>query len=160
MRAVFLDRDGVINRMIENGYVLKWEDFEFLPGVDQAISYLNTKNIPVIVISNQACVGKGLISMEGLKAINDRMLQELGSKSASILDVYVCPHVEKDNCDCRKPKPGLLIRAAREHGIDLKSSIFIGDSDSDVEAGKRAGCATYLLKKGEELLPVVKRLIH
>ena len=159
MKVVFLDRDGVINKKIENGYVLDWKDFEFLPDVDRAIKLLNEKNIPVIIISNQACVGKALISDSKLNDINNRMIRELGSKGAWIDDVFVCPHRSDENCDCRKPKTGLFRQAAAKHDIDLKGSWFIGDSDTDVEAGKRAGCRTYKIKEGDPLPRVIKQIL-
>ena len=159
MKVVFLDRDGVINRKIENGYVLDWKDFKFLPDVDKAIKLLNEKDIPVIVISNQACVGKGLITIDKLNDINNRMVRELGSKGAWIDDVFVCPHKKEDNCDCRKPKTGLFRQAAEKHDIDFKGSWFIGDSPEDVEAGKCAGTSTYLLKKDENLMSVVEKIL-
>lgn len=160
MKAVFLDRDGVINRMIKGGYVLKWEQFEFLPHVAEAISLLNKSNIPVYVISNQACIGRGLITLDGLNAINRHMVNELQEKGASIDDVFVCPHTPEDKCDCRKPKTGLFLQAKKLHPqISFKDSWFIGDTDSDVEAGKAIGCRTYMLKNGEDILDVTERLL-
>jgi len=159
VKVVFLDRDGVINKKIENGYVLDWKDFKFLPDVDKAIKLLNDKDIPVIVISNQACVGKGLITIDKLNDINNRMVRELGGKGVWIDDVFVCPHKKEDNCDCRKPKVGLFRQAAEKHDIDFKGSWFIGDSSEDVEAGKSAGTNTYLLNKGESLKSMVEKIL-
>lgn len=160
MRAVFLDRDGIINQKIENGYVLKWEDFKFLPQVADAIHLINQKKIPVIIISNQACVGKGLITVQELREINDRMLKELKDKGAKVDDIFICPHKPEDDCDCRKPKAGLFKQALKKYpAIEIKESWFIGDSKSDMEAGVSAGCKTYLLNKSDELKGVLQRLL-
>lgn len=160
MKAVFLDRDGVINRKIENGYVLEWKDFEFLPDIEGAIKLLNEKMIPVIVVTNQACVGRGLISLDKLNDINGRMMRELMQKGAKIDDVFVCPHKPEDNCDCRKPKTGLFKQAAKKYKIDFKGSWFIGDSDSDVQAGTAMGLKTYLLGKNENIKAVVSNILR
>jgi len=150
-KAVFLDRDGVINRRLPEGqYVTRWEELQFLPGVDKAITALNTAGFLVIVVSNQRCVGKGLLSLGDLGLIHKRMLAELAAANAVIDEVYCCPHEKYPPCDCRKPKPGMLLLAAQAHGIDLVNSWMIGDSESDVQAGKNARCKTArVLNSGE-----------
>lgn len=141
--AVFLDRDGVINRgPDEGGYILRWADFRFLPGVAEAISSLNGAGWKVIVVSNQRCVGKGLLTIAELDAIHQRMNDELAKAGAKLDGIYYCPHEKEPPCDCRKPLPGMFLRAAREHEIDLSLSWMVGDSESDIEAGKSAGCRT------------------
>jgi D-glycero-D-manno-heptose 1,7-bisphosphate phosphatase len=157
LKAIFLDRDGVINKRTESGFVLKWDEFEFLPGVIEAIKLINKKKIPIYVISNQSCVGRGYITIEQLNEINSRMLAELKKNGAIIDDVFVCPHHPEDNCDCRKPKTGMFKQAAKKYKIDFPSSWFIGDSATDVEAGKNIGCRTYLLREGEPILPVIQK---
>jgi D-glycero-D-manno-heptose 1,7-bisphosphate phosphatase len=160
VKAVFLDRDGVINRMIRNGYVLNWDQFEFLPHVAEAINLLNKNNIPVYVITNQACIGRGLITKDALDAINRRMVNELAEKDASIDEVFVCPHTPEENCDCRKPKTGLFLQAKAMHPqISFKDSWFIGDTDTDVEAGHAIGCKTIKMGEKDDLLEVVKGLL-
>lgn len=160
MKAVFLDRDGVINEKIENGYVLDWKDFRFIPGAVEGVKLLNDKKMPVIVISNQACVGKGLITRQKLDEINDRMMRELEKKGAHIDDIFICPHRDEDNCDCRKPKPGLFKQVKEKYrDIDLNNSWFIGDSGSDREAGNKAGCKTYMLRKEEDLRAALEKMI-
>jgi histidinol-phosphate phosphatase family protein len=142
-RAVFLDRDGVINRKAaEGGYVTRWEDFHFLLGVAEAIKSLHRAGWSVIVISNQRCVAKGLLTVAELEAIHQKMLEELARSGAKLDGIYYCPHDEEPPCSCRKPSPGMLLTAAQEHQIDLTSSWLVGDSESDIEAGKRAGCRT------------------
>jgi D-glycero-D-manno-heptose 1,7-bisphosphate phosphatase len=159
LKAIFLDRDGVINKKTESGYVLKWDEFQFLPGVIDAIKLINKMNIPIYVISNQSCVGRRMVKLEEVQDINSRMLKELEKQGAHIEGVYFCPHHPDDGCDCRKPKTGLFKQAAKEHPIDLADSWFIGDSETDEEAGKNLGCHTYLVKEGENMLPVIKTII-
>ncbi len=145
--AVFLDRDGVINRKPPEGdYITRWEDMELLPGVVEGIALLNQANFCVIVITNQRCVAKGLISVAGLEEIHRRMTETLTRSGATLDAIYYCPHDLDASCGCRKPAPGMLLDAARSFGIDLRSSWMVGDSDIDVEAGRRAGCKTVLLR--------------
>jgi D-glycero-D-manno-heptose 1,7-bisphosphate phosphatase len=142
-RAVFLDRDGVINRKApEGGYVTRWENFEFLPGVAEAISSVNRAGWSVIVVTNQRCIAKGLVSAGEVEAIHRRMREQLARMGARVDGVYYCPHDREPACSCRKPEPGLLLAAAREFEIDLSASWVVGDSETDVEAGRRAGCRT------------------
>jgi len=142
-RAVFLDRDGVINvKAPEGQYITRWEDFQFLPGVAGAIALLQEASFTVIVVSNQRGVGKGLMTANDLEAIHSRMLAELAASGARIDAIYYCPHDLDARCACRKPEPGMLLQAAKDHAIDLPNSWMVGDSDSDILAGKRAGCRT------------------
>jgi D-glycero-D-manno-heptose 1,7-bisphosphate phosphatase len=150
-RAVFLDRDGVINRKPPEGeYVTRWEEMEFLPGVAEAIASLVEAGFRVIVVSNQRCVSKGLLTTDDLDSIHQRMCQKLAAAGAPITAVYYCPHDTQSPCTCRKPAPGMLFTAARNHELDLTGSWMIGDSDTDVAAGKEADCRTArILKNGE-----------
>jgi len=142
-KAAFLDRDGVINRKAAEGaYITRWEQMQFLPGVQEAIIRLNREGLLVIVITNQRCVAKGLITADALQALHERMCSDLARAGATIDAVHCCPHDVQPPCGCRKPAPGLLLRAAQEHGIALHESWMIGDSVSDSEAGRRAGCKT------------------
>lgn len=146
-RAAFLDRDGVINRKAPEGqYITRWEEMQFLPGVAEAITLLNRAEFRVIVVSNQRCVAKGLITAPELEALHLRMRDHLARTGARIDAVYYCPHEQEPVCICRKPAPGMLLQAAREHAINLGASWMIGDSDIDVEAGRKAGCKTALLR--------------
>jgi len=150
-RAVFLDRDGVINRKAPDGqYVTRWEEMEFLPGIAKAIARLNEAGFKVIVISNQRCVAKGLVTDADVNAIHRRMCSELAGAGATVDAVYYCPHEKQPPCNCRKPAPGMLLSAAREHHIDLSESWMIGDSDIDVAAGRNAGCKTVRLVARDE----------
>lgn len=143
-RAAFLDRDGVINRKAatEDEYITCWEEMHILPGVIEAIALLNRASFRVIVVSNQRCVAKGFLTVGELDSLHQRMCSELAALGALIDGVYYCPHEEQPPCSCRKPEPGMLFAAAGEHHVDLSSSWMIGDSEKDVEAGRRAGCRT------------------
>jgi D-glycero-D-manno-heptose 1,7-bisphosphate phosphatase len=145
-KAAFLDRDGVVNRRAPEGaYITRWEEMKFLPGVAEAIALLNQAGLKVIVVSNQRCVAKGLISARDLEQMHRRMCEELAAEGSKVDAVYYCPHELRAACDCRKPKPGMLLEAARTHSLDLAESWMIGDSDIDIEAGRNAGCRTVKL---------------
>jgi len=151
-KAAFLDRDGVINRKAptEDEYVTRWEEIKILPGVPQAIALLNQASFRVILVSNQRSVAKGLITAADLDSLHRRMCDELARAGAKIDGVYYCPHDLQPPCGCRKPQPGMLLQAARAHEIDLAASWMIGDSDKDVEAGKKAGCRTVRVLRANE----------
>ena len=149
MKTVFLDRDGVINRNPPNkGYVRKWTEFAFIPNARKAIRELTESGYRIIVITNQSGIGRGLYSEEDLADIHSRMIAEIEKTGGTIDAVYYCPHHPDAGCECRKPKPGMLIRAAREHNIELSKAYFIGDVPTDIEAGQRAGATTFLVLTG------------
>jgi D-glycero-D-manno-heptose 1,7-bisphosphate phosphatase len=142
-RAVFLDRDGVINqRPVEGEYITRWKDFHILPGAAAGIALLNQAGFSAIVVTNQRCVAKGLITEADLQKMHEQMTDVLARAGAIIDATYYCPHEIEPRCDCRKPAPGMLLSAAHSRGIDLGKSWMIGDSDNDVEAGFNAGCKT------------------
>jgi histidinol-phosphate phosphatase family protein len=150
-KAAFLDRDGVIfEKAPADQYITCWEEVRFLPRVEEGIVLLNRAGFRLIVVSNQRCVAKGLVTMAAVEDMHGRMCRSLARAGARIDAVYYCPHEKYPPCECRKPQPGMLLKAARIHGIDLGQSWMVGDSDSDVEAGKSAGCKTVrLVQPGE-----------
>jgi len=150
-KAAFLDRDGVINQKasIEGEYITRWDELKILPGVAEAIILLRRAGFHVIVVSNQRCVAKNLLTEAELDAMHRRLCDELGALGATIDAVYYCPHDDVPPCECRKPQPGMLFAAATEHKVDLPSSWMIGDSEKDIEAGKRAGCKTARISQAE-----------
>lgn len=158
--AIFLDRDGVINERIVDGYVTSWRDFRFIEGIESALRRLARLRLPIIVVSNQAGVGKGLMGRRTLKHITCRLVEALERRGCRLDGVYYCPHRPEDACGCRKPKPGLLLQAARDWRIDLGRSVMVGDSGRDLEAAQAAGCAGILLNlraaapQGEALEPL------
>ncbi|SRR6266404_5663490 len=150
-RAAFLDRDGVINQKPPEGqYVTRWEELQILPGVPEAIALLSSAGFRVIVVSNQRCVAKGLLTVLELDLIHQRLCQKLATAGAEITEVYYCPHEKDPPCSCRKPAPGMILAAARAHGINLTASWMIGDSDIDVQAGRNAGCRTARILKSDQ----------
>jgi D-glycero-D-manno-heptose 1,7-bisphosphate phosphatase len=150
-KAAFLDRDGVLNRKMPEGqYVTRWEEMRFLPCVAGAIILLRQAGFRVVVVSNQRCVAKGLLTVQKLESMHRRMCEKFASEGATIDAVYYCPHDTEPPCACRKPAPGLLLEAAREHLIDLGSSWMIGDTTGDMEAGRKAGCKTARLQDPNE----------
>lgn len=143
-RAVFLDRDGVVNRaVVREGKPhppASLEEVEWLPGVGDAITTLRSLGLRVIIVSNQPDVGKGVQRRATVEAIHAELRRRF-----PIDDIKVCYHIEADGCGCRKPKPGMLLDAARQWGVDLGRSVMIGDRWRDVEAGRAAGCKTILI---------------
>jgi D-glycero-D-manno-heptose 1,7-bisphosphate phosphatase len=146
--AVFLDRDGVINENVGGDYVRSWEGFRFLPGALKAIERLTRAGYPIVVVSNQQGIGKGLMDSAAVDAIHERMLAAIRATGGDVTAVLYCPHLATDECECRKPKPGLLTRAADELGLDLAQSVFVGDAASDVAAARAAGCRPVLVLTG------------
>ncbi|MFA6321766.1 MAG: HAD family hydrolase [Candidatus Omnitrophota bacterium] len=153
MKAIILDRDGVINKdpagWTEHSYVTRWEDFYFLPGAKEALKLLNEAGYDIILISNQGGVSKKFFSQEALDKVTANMLGEIEAGGAKIKKVYYCVHQDKDNCDCRKPKTGMFVRAEKELGIKSGGAYFIGDGKMDVEAGSRMGLKTILVLSGK-----------
>ena len=152
-RAVFLDRDGTIN--VEKDYLHKIEDFEFIPGVPAAIKRLKAAGFLVIVVSNQSGVARGYFDEQAVNRLHRHIQAELAGYGTSIDAFYFCPHhpeqgvgAYKVACDCRKGAPGMLLRAAADHDIDLQQSFMIGDKLADIEAGAGAGCRNILVMTG------------
>ncbi len=156
MKAIFLDRDGVINKdpggWTKYNYVTNTEELIILPGVFEALSLLKRKGMKAIIISNQAGVSKGYFTEDDLSALDRKISKMIKDKGGRIEESYYCIHRDEDNCDCRKPKSGLLEKAAKKHGIDLKTTYFIGDTRADVSAGKKAGCKTVVVLSGKTSL--------
>lgn len=171
-KAVFLDRDGTINYHV--GFLNNHRQFELIPGVAEAICRINQSGYLAIVVSNQPVIARGECSWEELQVIHNKMETELGKKGAFVDAIYVCPHHPdkgfvgerleyKCDCDCRKPAAGLLEKAAKDFNIDLSSSYMIGDSQRDIEAGKNAGCLSFVkiqTNQDYSLLQMVEQLIE
>ena len=150
VKTVFLDRDGVINK--EVGYLHKIQDFEFIDGVFEACLYFKSLNYQIIVVTNQSGIGRGYYNEDDFHIINNWMLEQFKNKRIEILDVFFCPHDPESNCDCRKPKPGMLNQANEKHNIDMEKSWMIGDKEADVAAANSAGIKnTILVKSGHTI---------
>lgn len=145
--AVFLDRDGVIN-VNRPDHVKSWQELVFLPGIFEPLRLLARNHRAVVIVSNQSCVGHGLVDTDGVEAINRAMEVEIRRQGGRIDAVFFCPHRPDEGCDCRKPQPGLLLRAARELDIDLTRSYLVGDAVTDVEAALAVGCSPILVLTG------------
>lgn len=157
-KAVFLDRDGTINKYI--GFLRDLDDFELIDGVASAIKAINVSGYLAIVVTNQPVIARGEVSFEELQEIHNKMETLLGEQGAYVDAIYYCPHHPhkgyegerpelKIECDCRKPKPGMLLQAAKDFNIDLEHSWMIGDGENDIAAGKNAGCHTALIATDE-----------
>lgn len=153
MKAVFLDRDGTV--IHERGYITAADSVELIAGAASAIARLRADGWKVLIVTNQGCVGRGMITEEELGAIHFRMLAMLGSEGAQIDGVYYCPHHPEGSvpdyaieCDCRKPRPGMLERAASEHDLDLEQCVIVGDTMRDLGAGRAAGTRVILVLTG------------
>lgn len=168
-KAIFLDRDGTINENMDIHPTV--EDFKLLPGVADAIRMINQSHYLAVVVTNQPMLAKGFLSFDQLETIHKKMETLLGEEQAYLDRIYFCPHHPdkgfkgevkelKCECDCRKPKPGMLLKAAQDLNIDLANSWMIGDSQIDVDAGKAAGCKTLLLGNKFSLLDAVKKVLN
>lgn len=146
-KAVFLDRDGVIN--VDYGYVHEIEHFKFIPGAKKALRKLSATDYKVIVITDQSGIGRGYYTEEDAKKVNNYMINELSKEGATVSGIYYCPHAPEANCRCRKPKIFLLQKAKRDFNIDLSKSYFIGDKTKDIQTGINAGCKTIIVMTGK-----------
>lgn len=166
-KCIFLDRDGTLN--VYKGFLTDIEELELVPGAAEAVKCINSSEYLAIVITNQPVIARGECSLKELEEIHNKLETLLGKEGAYIDALYYCPHHPdkgftgerpeyKIDCDCRKPKPGMLLKAAEDYNIDLSQSIMIGDGKNDMEAGKAAGCQTILVDEENTLLSVVKEL--
>jgi D-glycero-D-manno-heptose 1,7-bisphosphate phosphatase len=151
-KAVFLDRDGVINEVLTNRvkFVNNPNQFYLLEGVGKAIQLLNEANFAVFVVTNQGGIGLGYMKEKMLERIHQKMKDELALEGAYIDDIAYCPHKPHEGCECRKPKPNMILSLAKKHGIVLSESYMVGDRNVDIEAGKKAGTKTILIGKDQE----------
>ena len=158
-KAIFLDRDGVINQERKD-YVKKLDEFIILDKTSDAINIIKNRGFLVIIITNQSAINRKLLSVETLNKIHEKLQSYLERYDTSFDGVYFCPHTPSENCECRKPKPGLILQAVIDFQIDLLESYMIGNSETDVHAARNAGCKGILLKKDQTLLEVVVDLFE
>jgi D-glycero-D-manno-heptose 1,7-bisphosphate phosphatase len=147
VKAVFLDRDGVINENRPD-HVKSWSEFRFLPGAPEAVARLSRAGIRVFIITNQAIINRGMVSRSTVDQINRRMIREIRRAGGRIDGVAYCPHRPDEHCTCRKPQPGLLLTLAARYALDLREAVVIGDALSDIEAALAAGCQAILVMTG------------
>lgn len=155
VKVVFLDRDGLINQKApEHDYIRRKEDFVFLPGVFEAVKRLNDAGYLTIVVTNQRGIARGLMTAEALTEIHNHMCSEFEQHGGKISAIYVCPH-ESGTCTCHKPEIGLFLQAEQDFDIDKSASWMVGDSDSDIEAGKRFGVKSILTQSLSEAAKII-----
>jgi histidinol-phosphate phosphatase family protein len=148
MKAVFLDRDGVINEERED-YVKSWDEFTWIKGTKEAIKELNLAHLLVVVVTNQSSIGRGIVSPTVVENIHEKIQKELEEIGAWIDAFYYCPALPEEGSPFRKPQPGMLLQAQRDYQIELGNSYLIGDSLSDIETGYKVGCKTILVLTGK-----------
>lgn len=156
MKTAFLDRDGVINKG-DRDYVVDWSKFEFIPGSIEAIKLLTENNYRVIIITNQSGIDKRFFTHKELAKLHNEMKEIIEYYGGYIDDVYYCPHRPDAGCGCRKPKPGMIQRAAKKYNIDLSESCMVGDWVWDMEASKAAGCGKLILVKTGDKFEIAKQ---
>jgi D-glycero-D-manno-heptose 1,7-bisphosphate phosphatase len=158
-RAVFVDRDGVICRN-RRDHVKSWDEFVFLPGALDAMARLSQSDLRIVIITNQAVINRRLVPAEVVEDINARMVRAIGAVGGRVDRVVYCPHRPDEQCSCRKPQPGLLLRAAEELDLDLSRSYLVGDAESDVQAGQAVGCRCYLVLTGRGRRQLLQSWFH
>ncbi len=166
-KAIFLDRDGVIN--YDYGFIYKWSEFKFIDGVIKALQILTNYGFKIFIITNQSGIARGFYSTNDLEILHKQMLNYLSKRSININEVFYCPHHEKGkskeyaiNCLCRKPKPGMLLLAKDKYNINMKESYLVGDKISDLQAGWNAGvrCCYLVRKNGTDNYPKFESFIY
>ena len=159
--TIILDRDGVLNKKAPKAqYITKWDEWEWIPGSKEAIRILKNNGYFIMIVSNQAGISRGLMTHNALDDIHLKMQDELATIGASIDKIYYCPHGWDDNCECRKPKSGMLFQAQRDFHLDLSRVYFVGDDERDETAGKAAGMKTFLVNEHFTLLDFVTEKLH
>jgi D-glycero-D-manno-heptose 1,7-bisphosphate phosphatase len=146
-KAVFLDRDGVINHNRQD-YVKCWEEFVFLPGALEALRRLAETPLLIIIVTNQSAINRGLMPRHVAQDINRRMTEEIRNSGGRIDAILMCPHRPDELCNCRKPQPGMLLEAADRFQLDLRQCYLVGDASSDIEAGLKVGCKVVMVRTG------------
>ncbi|MBC7808958.1 MAG: HAD family hydrolase [Akkermansiaceae bacterium] len=143
--AIFLDRDGVLNRYLPGDYVKTPDELDVLPGAGEAVARLNTLGYPVYLVSNQQGVAKGLMTDADLRAVDTKLHARVAKAGGTIRQSYYCTHHKDANSTHRKPEPGMILEAARDHDLDLSRSVFVGDTETDAQAARAAGVGTFIL---------------
>ena len=153
-KAIFLDRDGVIN--IDHGYVHKIENFEFVPGIFEALRHFRDLGYKLIIVTNQSGIGRGYYSEEDFWKLSNWMQERLMAEGIEITEIFHCPHHPDSGCGCRKPEPGMILEAIKKYDIDPERSWMIGDKPSDLEAAQRAGVKNGILIGEHTIFDTIK----
>lgn len=149
MRGILLDRDGVINKERAD-YVKNWDEFVFLPGVLTALQQLAALPVPIVVVTNQSVIGRGIVQRQQIDQIHERARQQVQKAGGRIDQFFLCPHHPDEGCLCRKPQPGLLQQAAATFDFPLQEAVFVGDAITDFQAAQAAGCRSILVRSGRQ----------
>lgn len=158
-RAVFVDRDGVICRN-RNDHVKRWEEFVFLPEVLEAMATLARLDLYIVVITNQAIINRHMAPVEAVEEIHARMVRDIEAAGGRVDQVMYCPHRPDERCACRKPQPGLLLKAKVELELDLSRSYLVGDAKTDMQAARAVGCRRYLVLTGRGRRELIRCWLH
>tara|TARA_B110000196_G_scaffold238025_1_gene206440 strand:+ start:83 stop:574 length:492 start_codon:yes stop_codon:yes gene_type:complete len=158
-KVVFLDRDGVLN-VKKNDYVKTVSELEIFPFILEPLKKLQNAGFKLIIITNQSAINRGLTTHKEIQKIHSELKKFLKKDNISISAIYYCPHRPDENCTCRKPKPGLIYQAMNDFKIDINQSWFIGDSETDVEAGKSVGCKTLLISPELNFEQSIENILH
>lgn len=151
-KAIFLDRDGVINKKApDKGYITSWDNFQFLPGVLKALAKISQSSYKIFIVTNQRGISRGIMSEDALKNIHNNMITEIRNNGGRIDEIYYCPHGNNE-CTCRKPLPGMLDNAKSDYNISLEESWVVGDSITDIKAGKARECKTIYIGEDSEAM--------
>ncbi|MFN8670596.1 MAG: HAD-IIIA family hydrolase [Candidatus Sericytochromatia bacterium] len=159
-KTIILDRDGVLNKKAPKAqYITSWNDWVWLDGAKEALKLLTENEFRIIIVSNQAGINRGFMTVSDLETIHDKMIKDVINEGGYINKIYYCPHDWNENCACRKPKAGMLFQAQKDFHIDLTKTYFIGDDERDIMAANIAGCLSALVDESNSLLKIVKNLI-
>jgi D-glycero-D-manno-heptose 1,7-bisphosphate phosphatase len=159
IKTIFLDRDGVINK--EKKYLYKISDFTFIDGVFSACRYFINQGFQIIIVSNQSGIARGFYNEKDFDILTKWMLEEFDKNKVKILDIFHCPHAVNSNCNCRKPKPGMIIKAQNLYQIELSNSWMIGDKEDDIQTANNAGLEnTILVRSGHKIDETSTRALH
>ena len=150
IKTIFLDRDGVINK--EVNYLSKIDDFEFIEGIFDTCLYFQKLGYQIIIITNQSGIARGYYSEDDYQLISKWMLKQFKENGITILDIFHCPHGPDSTCDCRKPQPGLLLKAKSKHNVDMQKSWMIGDKERDIQAANAAGIQNTILVRSGHII--------
>jgi D-glycero-D-manno-heptose 1,7-bisphosphate phosphatase len=157
-KAIFLDRDGVINRHSDS-YIKNIDEFEILVNVGVAIRRINDAGYKAIIITNQSVINRGLATHKDIQMMHDKLRSYLRKYHAFIDGIYYCPHLPEENCPCRKPKTGMLLHAQKEFNLSFTDSWLVGDNQVDLEAGRKTGCNVYLMQTNGSLTTVIDEIL-
>jgi D,D-heptose 1,7-bisphosphate phosphatase len=158
-KAIFLDRDGIIN-IERKDYVKSVKEFVLIEGIFDVIKSIKDKGYLVIIITNQSAINRKIINKNDLEKIHNFLFKQAEKQNIIIDGIYFCPHTPNENCKCRKPKPGMILKAAQEFQIDLEKSVMVGDSETDIEAAQRAGCRGVLVKEADSLKNIIGKYLE